>query len=140
MLDPQAQTGVSGPAVQRAADAMLRALGGDQITLLFPLITLPNDPSAQLGMVDPGVEEVLFGPVVIRNLVVPSSGPRRRLEFLLSGSAVTAELAARNVTSAQDLFDSALGVMYDGQLFHIDGITTEYFAGAAYLYRLVGVE
>jgi hypothetical protein len=91
-------------------------------------------------MVDPGVEEVLFGPVVVRNLVAPSSGPRRRLEFLLSGSVVTAELADRNVASAQDLFNGALGIMYDGQLFHIDGITTEYFAGAAYLYRLIGVE
>ncbi len=118
---------------------MLRALGGDEITLLFPLVALPNDPSVELGMVDPGVEEVRFGPV-IRNLAVPSSGPRQRLEFLLSGSAVTAELAARNVASAQALFASALGIMYDGQLFHIDGITTEHFAGAAYLFRLVGVE
>jgi hypothetical protein len=124
----------------RAADAMLRALGGDQITLVFPLATLPNDPSVQLGMVDPGIEEVAFSPVVIRNLVAPSSGPRQRLEFLLSGSAIAAELISRNVASAQDLFAGALGIMYDGQLFHIENVNTEYFAGAAYLYRVVGVE
>ncbi len=140
MLDPQAQVGVSGTAIMRAADAMLRALGGDQITLVFPLATLPNDPTVQLGMVDPRIEQVAFSPVVIRNLVAPSSGPRQRLEFLLSGSAIAAELSSRNVASAQDLFAGALGIMYDGQLFHIENVTTEYFAGAAYLYRVVGVE
>jgi hypothetical protein len=134
------QFGVSGTAVLRAADAMLRALGGDQVSLVFPLVAMPNDPSAQLGLVDPGTEEVLFSPVVVRNLPTSNSGPRRRLEFLLPGSAVADEIVARTVASADELFDGALGVMHDGGLLHIEGITTEYFAGTAYLYRVVAVE
>jgi len=124
----------------RATDAMLRALGGDQVSMLFPLITMPNDPAAQLGLADPGVEEVIFCPVVVRSLVTPATGPRRRLEFMLSGATVAAELTSRNVTSAEILFDGALGVLYDNDLFHIENVTTELFAGTAYLYRVLAVE
>jgi len=101
---------------------------------------MPNDPSAQLGLADPGVEEVIFSPVVVRSLVAPATGPRRRLEFLLSGAAVAAELTTRNVASAEILFDGALGLLYDNDLFHIENVTTEYFAGTAYLYRVLAVE
>jgi hypothetical protein len=132
--------GISSAAVVRAADAMLQALGGDQVSMLFPLVTMPNDPSAQLGLADPGVEEVVFSPVVVRTLVTSTTGPRRRLEFLLSGAAVAAELTSRNVASAEALFNGALGLIYDNDLFHIENVTTEYFAGTAYLYCVLAVE
>ena len=133
-------TGMSSAAVVRAADAMLNALGGDAVSILFPLVTMPNDPSAQLGLADPGVEEVILAPVVVRTLPTPATGPRRRLEFLFSGAAVADELTSRNVASAEVLFDSALGLLYDNDLFHIENVTTEYFAGTAYLYRVLAVE
>ena len=131
---------MSSAAVVRAADAMLQALGGDQVSMLFPLITMPNDSSAQLGLADPGVEEVIFSPVVVRSLVTPTTGPRRRLEFLFSGTAVAEELTSRNVASAEALFEGALGLLYENDLFHIENVTTEYFAGTAYLYRVLAVE
>jgi hypothetical protein len=132
--------GLSGDALLRAADAMLRSLGGDTVSLVFPLVAMPDDPSAQLGLVDPGTEEVTFSPVIVRNLPTSNTGPRRRLEISLSGSAVADEIVARNVASADALFDGALGVMHNGGLLHIEGITTEYFAGTAYLYKVVAVE
>ena len=127
-------------ALVRAADAMLRALGGDTIVVVFPLVGMPNDPSAQLGLVDPGVQQVPMSPVVMRELTTPGSGPRRRLEFLISSSAVLAELALLNAASADALFDMALGILYDNDLFHIESVTPEYFGGTAYLYRVVAVE
>jgi hypothetical protein len=132
--------GISGMAVVRAADSMLRALGGTEISVMFPLLTLPNDPSAQLGLVDPGVEEVAFSPVVVRILETASTGPRRRLEFLISGATVADELSSRNVATAEALFATALGVLYQGDLLHIENVTTEYFADAAYLCRVLAVE
>jgi len=48
---------------------------------LLSLLQLPEDSSAELGMVDPGVEEVRLSPVVVRNLVAEAGGPRRRLDF-----------------------------------------------------------
>ncbi len=132
--------GVCGTALVRAADAMLRALGGTEVSMLFPALGLPDDPSVQLGLVDPGVEEVSFSPVVVRSLATDNRGPRRRLEFLLPAAAVAAETTARNMASSQALLDAALGLTYQGSLFHIEGLTTEYFAGTAYLYRVVAVD
>jgi hypothetical protein len=132
--------GISGAAVVRAADSMLYALGGTEISVMFPSLTLPDDSSAQLGLVDPGVEEVSFSPVVVRILEAGSAGPRRRLEFLISGATVTEELSSRNVATAETLFANALGIVYRGDLLHIENVVTEYFADAAYLCRVLAVE
>lgn len=132
--------GISGAAVVRAADSMLHALGGTEISVMFPSLTLPDDPSAQLGLVDPGVEEVFFSPVIVRILEVASSGPRRRLEFLISGATVAEELSSRNVATAEALSANALGILYQGDLLHIENVVTEYFADAAYLCRVLAVE
>ena len=142
MTMPEAEThfGVQGAALMRAADAMLRALGGTEVSILLPLLGLPDDPSVQLGLVDPGVEEVKFSPVVVRSLATDNSGPRRRLEFLLPASSVAEQASDHNRASGAALIEGALGVVYQGALFHIEGMTTEYFAGTAYLYRVVGVE
>jgi hypothetical protein len=132
--------GINAAAVTRAADAMLRCLGGAEITLVLPAMAMPTDASSQLGLVDPGVEQVALAPVVVRNLPTAITGPRRRMEFLAPVAAVANEVETRNLASANALFDGALGVMFDGELLHIEGFTTEYFAGAAYLYRIVAVD
>ena len=132
--------GVSGAAVVRAADAMLRSLGGTEVSVLFPLSAMPGDSSVQLGLVDPGVEEVKFSPVVVLNLPTQPSGPRQRVEFLLAASIVAQEAASRSLSSGLQLLESALGVMHLGDLFHIEGIVTECFGGTEYLYRVTGVE
>jgi len=140
MPETGVQFGIFGMALVRAAEAMLRSLGGSEIRLLLPLFQMPNDASAQLGLADPGVEEVRLSPVVVRNLPTENNGPRRRLEFLLAAAAVSAELSSRNVASAEAFFKGVMGIVYDSDLFHIEGFTIEYFGGMAYLYRIVGVE
>jgi hypothetical protein len=134
------QSSISGVAITRAADAMLRALGGDSIDLLFSALTLPNDPAVQLGLTDPGVTEVEFSPVVVRTLPTDSNGPRRRLQFLIPGATVAQAVVDRNAASAEQFFESALGISYDGDLFHITKVATEYFAGTAYLFTVEAVE
>jgi hypothetical protein len=140
MTEPATHFGVSGNAVLRAADAMLRALGGAEISVMLPAVNLADDTSAQLGMADPGVEQVPLSPVVARSLPTENNGPRRRLEFLVPASAAADAATARNMASGQALFDGCLGVLYQGELFHVEGVTTEYFAGTAYLYRVAAVE
>ena len=61
------QFGIFGMALVRAAEAMLRSLGGSEIRLLLPLFQ--SAPILrQLGLADPGIEEVMLSPVVVRNL------------------------------------------------------------------------
>jgi hypothetical protein len=140
MLDGTMGPGMGAAAVVRATDAMLRALGGTDASLVLPLLTMPDDPSAQLGLVDPGIQNVSLSPVVVRRLQTESTGPRRRLEFLISASVMECQLSAQGAATAQQLLDGALGILYGGEIFHIEGMATDEFGGTPYLYRVVAVE
>ena len=133
-------SGICGAALVRAANAMLTALGGAQVSLLIPLTATASDAAGQLGLVDPGVQEVIVTPVVARNLVTGNLGPRRRIEFTLPASAIAAQLSTLGVGTADELFEGSLGLMYGSDLYHIETVVTENFAGTAYFYVVTAVE
>ena len=132
-------TGISGAAAARAADAMLRTLGGTEVILLFAAAGLPPDAVTGLGLVDPGVEQALIAPVIVRELTAENNGPRRRIELLAGQAAMAEQVSQRNVASAEVLFETALGLVYCGEVFHIQGFVVERLAGVAYLYRVLAV-
>jgi len=132
--------GICGDALVRAATAMLTALGGDQVSLLLPATATAGDTAGQLGLVDPGVQNVVITPVVTQNLPTGNSGPMRRIEFTLPASVIEAQLPSLGMGTAGELFAAALGLMYDGDLFHVEAIVTENFAGTAYFYVVTAVE
>jgi hypothetical protein len=127
-------TGISGTAAVRAADAMLQTLGGTEVTLLFAAAGLPGDAVSQLGLVDPGVEQVM-----VRELTTENNGPRRRIELLAGQAAMAESVSQRNVASAEVLFETALGLVYGGEVFHIEGFVVERMGGISYLYRVAAV-
>jgi hypothetical protein len=133
-------SGIAGDAMVRAANAMLTALGGDQVSLLLPAIANASDAAGQLGLVDPGVQEIVISPVVASPLPTGTAGPRRRIEFTLPASAIEAQLSPLGMASAEILFGAALGLIYDCDLFHIESVVTENFAGTAYFFVLTAVE
>ncbi len=132
-------TGISAAAAVRAADAMLQTFGGTEVILLFPAAGLPADPVAELGLVDPGVVQAVIAPVVVRELTTETNGPRRRIEMLAGQAALAAQVSQRNVASADMLFETALGLVYRGEVFHIQGFIVERVAGVAYLYRVAAM-
>jgi len=132
-------TGISGCAAARAADAMLQTLGGTSVILLFPAAGMPPDATAELGLVDPGVVQAAIAPVIVRELTTENNGPRRRIELVAGRSAMAELVSQRNVASADVLFETALGMVYQGDIFHIEGFVVDRFAGVAYLYRVVAV-
>lgn len=132
-------TGISGAAAARAADAMLRTLGGTEVILLFAVAGLPADGASELGLVDPGVEQALISPVIVVEVTAENSGPRRRIELLAGQEALAEQVSQRNVASAEVLFETALGLLYGGEMFHIQGFVVERLGGVAYLYRVAAV-
>jgi hypothetical protein len=132
--------GICGSALVRAANALLRALGGDTVGLLLPATATAADAATQLGLVDPGVQEVLISPVVTRALVTGNLGPRRRIEFTLPASVIADQLPALGMGTAEDLFNAVFGLNYGGDLFHIEKVVPENFAGTAYFYVVTAVE
>jgi hypothetical protein len=133
-------SGICGSALVRAATAMLTALGGDQISLLLPATATAGDAAGQLGLVDPGVQSVVISPVVAQNLPTGNLGPTRRIEFTLPASVIETQLPGLGIGSADELFQGALGLMYGGDLFHVEAVVTETFAGTAYFYVVTAVE
>ncbi len=100
---------------------------------------MPGDPVAGLGLVDPGVEQALIAPVVVRELTTETNGPRRRIEMLAGHAAMAQQVSQRNVASAEVLFETALGLVYRGEIFHIQGFMVERLGGVAYLYRVAAM-
>lgn len=133
-------SGICGDALVRAANAMLTALGGDQVSLLLPATATAGDSAGQLGLVDPGVQYVIVAPVVTRNLPTGNLGPTRKIEFTLPASALIVQLPTLGMGSVEDVFEAALGLVYDGDIFHIEAVVTENFAGTAYFYVVTAVE
>jgi hypothetical protein len=71
---------------------------------------------------------------------VGNMGPRRRLEFTLPASVVLAQLPMLGLGTGEEFFDATLGLMYDTDIFHIEAVVTENFAGTAYFYVVTAVE
>jgi hypothetical protein len=132
--------GISESGLVRAANALLKALGGDTVSLLLPATATAGDAAGQLGLVDPGVQEVLISPVVTRALVTGNLGPRQRIEFTLPASVVADQLPALGMGTAEELFNVVLALNYGGDLFHIESVVPENFAGTAYFYVVTAVE
>ena len=132
-------TGISGAAAVRAADAAIQTMGGTEVTLLFAAAGLPGEAVAALGLVDPGVEQAIIKPVNVRELTTENSGPRRRIELLAGRSAMAEQVSQRNVASAEVLFQTALGLVWGGEVFYIQGYVVERLAGVAYMYRVAAM-
>jgi len=132
--------GICGSALTRAANALLQALGGDTVSLLLPATAMAADAAGQLGLVDPGVQEVVISPVVTRELTTGALGPRRRVEFTLPASVIVAQLPALGMASATDLFNAVLGLNYGSDLFHVETVVPESFNGTVCFYVVTAVE
>lgn len=133
-------SGICAAALVRAATAMLTALGGDSVSLLLPGAAMASDMAGQLGLVDPGVQEVVITPVVIHNMPVGNLGPRRRIEVTVPAEVITNQLPQLGLGTAEELFNAVLGLTYGADLFHIESVVPENFAGTAYFYLVTAVE
>jgi len=132
--------GICGSGLLRAADAMLKALGGETVSLLLPATAMAGDAAGQLGLVDPGVQEVVISPVVLREMTTGNLGPRRRVEFTLPASAVANQLASLGMGTSDDLFNAVIGLTYGSELFHIESVVPESYNGTVCFYVLTAVE
>jgi len=136
MQEMGAQAG-RGLAFVRAAEAMLQALGGEGVQVLFPGSSAGGD-SQELGLAVPPVEEVEVAPVC--RLAAAPAGGQRRVEFLFSAAGLAKYVEARGSQSAKEFFEASLGIVEDGTLLRIESVASETFGGTAYLYRVMAVE
>ena len=132
----------------RAAEAMLRALGGSEVVFRVHALMSPAASDHGLGLEAPLTDDVAISPVVVC-AVPPQEGTVVRFELLLSPTALSAQLTARG-QAADEFFATALGVLHpllqpqdpddEPPLLHLESVAVEMLAGAAYLYRITVVE
>jgi len=127
-----------GLALLQAAEAMVRSLGGTEITVLFPGTAAASQFDPGLGMQDPPVDEVVIAPVC--SVAAGSKGERIQTEFLVAARALDNVVTVRGYDSIEALFESALGVMFTGKLLRVLSVSAETFAGTSYLYRVTATE
>ena len=127
-----------GLAAIRAAEALLRALGGTSIYVRVPA-SVSNDvvtagDAPQLGLSAILTEDVELSPVVTRALT-KTKDSQRRVEVTVSAAALSRAKDINDATTAEQFFDSALGIIYVDKLWRIESLAVDSFAGAPYLYR-----
>ncbi len=127
-----------GPALARAAEAMLRSLGGTEVSIRCPVAPAADAAKRELGLEGPVVENFAVSPVVVRT-VAQVSDSRARYEFLFAPATLASYLADRRQT-AEEFFAAAAGIVHDGRLLAIVDMTSDTFAGTPYLYHVIATE
>ena len=140
MLDiPTRGPGV-GIALARATEALLRAVGGDDVQILFPAPVAPDDPGAQLGLVAPAVNEVMIAPAAARSLSSLNHEGRLRIQFLFATSVVDPIIQSQGLASAEAFFNGALGIVHQGRLLRVEQVEADFIGNVAYLYKVTASE
>jgi hypothetical protein len=122
----------------RAADALLRGVGGRVVMLRVPAPGDAGVDAEQLGLVTPEFQDVELGPVVFRKArATVGEGKAARREMLVSAAAVKALVGSLGYSAASVLFANAAGVLMDGVLLGVESATEAEVGGAPYMYRLV---
>jgi hypothetical protein len=126
----------TGLGMARAAEAMLRALGGGEVMLRFKGPAIADDAASnpRLGLAANICEDVTLSPAVVR------SGTDGSLEFVLPASIVNTQVELRQTGTTKALFESALGFIHDGKLLRIESVSADFHGNTAYLYRATARE
>jgi hypothetical protein len=125
-------------AAARAANVLLRGVGGRSVLLRMPAPASAGDVTEQLGLATPEFQDIELAPVVFRSARAKvAEAKATRWELLVSGTAVRMLVGSLGYGAAEALFAAAFGVLIDGVLMTVESATAAEASGTAYLYRLV---
>lgn len=124
-------------AAQRAADALLRSLGGSSVRLRLAGQPCAAD-SDQVGLGNGPYVELALSPAVFRcTRAAMKDGGEIEWELLLSAGAVEAQMSALQLDSAEALFAQAVDLAVGTKTFLIEAISGSEMNGQVYLYRIL---
>ena len=133
--ESQTTSGMRATAASRAAEVLMRTLGGTRVYLRTPMAAAAGD-AGQLGIAGATTQDIALAPVVVRNV---GSSPTRR-ELLIPASALARAWDIQDRAAAQELFSAALGIGLRGTLLRVESFAAEELDGPPYLYRVVVCE
>ena len=124
------------PIARRAADSLLRSLGGFSVSLRLSGEPLAGD-TAQIGISPQTYQDLPLSPAVFRMVRAQTEeGKAAKFELMISAAVVQGQVGALQLTSADTLFAMSAGVTVSGKFFLIEAVSAPEAFGQAYLYRL----
>jgi len=120
------------PAMVRAVNALMRALGGASIKLRIPA---PTDGGKQreLGIAAAAYQEAELAPAMVRS----TSGGQ--VEVLISSSALDLLMPAFGANDGANFLRQVQQIVYGDLVFTVTGVRAERFAGVEYMYRMTAI-
>jgi hypothetical protein len=137
--DPNPSQVARGLAAVRAAEALLRTLGGGTVYVRIPTDIISADDATQLGLQAVATEDIELSPAVARALRKTKDSPRK-MELSISAASLSRAKDIQDANGAEQFFDAALGVIYAEKLWRIESVAIDDFGGMPYLYRLIVAE
>jgi hypothetical protein len=125
-----ADLSMNAVAMRRAADVLLRGVGGRAVVLRMPGPASVGDVAEQLGLAVPEFQDVELAPVALER----GNGTTRTM--LVSANAVNAMVGSTGFSAASVLFANAFGVLVDGVLMEVESVTETELGGVPYIYRV----
>lgn len=123
-----------GFAAVRAAEALLRTLGGCTISVRIPVNIAGT---GEFGVAGAATEDVALSPVVVLRARKHAKVPRGYAELLISAVSLASAKEITDAAGSEAFFDSALGIVHDTVLKRIVSFSVDAFGGMPYLYRVV---
>lgn len=125
-----------GAGVQRVAQRVLYSAGGQAVMVRMPVAAIAGVLGEQLGLPTAGVSDMELAPVVVRSAGSASETTGEQWELLAGATAVAALAGDETVETALGMFATAVGIVVDGELLRIGGVSYRTVGTAVYLYRL----
>ncbi|MGZ4816873.1 MAG: hypothetical protein ACXVZV_15775 [Terriglobales bacterium] len=134
------------PALVRAVNAMMCALGGASVKLRIPAAS-DEGTQRELGIAPPVYREAELAPVMVRESESKSKVADRsvrtaqatQIEVLISSSALDALMPAFGVNDGASFLRLVRQIVYGSLVFAVTQVSEERFAGVTYLYRITAV-
>ena len=130
------------PALVRAVNAMMQALGGASVRLRIPVASA-SGIQRELGIVASAYQEVQVAPVVVRAAEETADARRNahitQIEVLISPTALDAITPAVGVADGSTFLRNVEQIVYGERVFSVTDVSADRFAGVAYLYHVMAV-
>ena len=119
-------------AAQMMAEAMLQTLGGEEVTVEWPVAAV-GDATKGLATTADTMQQATLGPAVVRRIA-----QTEKREVVVSSSAMQTALGASTVNDVRTALLTA-AVTVSGESFRVTQVVAEWYESEVYLYR-IGLE
>jgi hypothetical protein len=128
----------SGIVWKRAAESLLRAVGGCEIQLVVSGSAASDENSRELGLAASESQQFAIAPAVVRWLAA-EPGERSRAEVLISAGSLEDVVEATGASSGSELLERALALIAGDQRLRVAAVQVGVAGGTEYLYTVTAV-